>query len=117
MPFLTNPAFAVREVNNVTGIRAYNVEYTNLTGRTMFVHTTHILTFLTEGDNVLIQSLVGGINQGNVGIAGYPIPAAPLGSIEEFALDMIVPPGVTYQLVPAVAGTGTAVLQSWFEAL
>ena len=83
---------------DVTSSRAYNTEYTNSTGKPIFVYTVW-----TVGTGEDIKFFIGGVTQ--VG-ALYTNAVNGRGS-----MSFIVPNGLTYKC----DGGGTATLRGWFE--
>ncbi len=83
---------------DVTSSRAYNTEYTNSTGKPIFVYTVW-----TVGTGEDIKFYIGGVTQ--VG-ALYTNAVNGRGS-----MSFIVPNGLTYKC----DGGGTATLRGWFE--
>tara|TARA_R110002012_G_scaffold132928_1_gene285858 strand:+ start:43 stop:480 length:438 start_codon:yes stop_codon:yes gene_type:complete len=83
---------------DVTSSRAYNTEYTNSTGKPIFVYTVW-----TVGTGEDIKFYIGGVTQPG---ALYTNAASGRGS-----MSFIVPNGLTYKC----DGGGTATLQGWFE--
>jgi len=97
-------------VGDMTSYRSLNTDYTNTSGRTMFVTVSARLDIVNIGD---IASLVGFVDavvtqslQNRLATTGYV----------DMSMTMIVPPSSTYKANYAVFGTAEVTMLRWMEA-
>lgn len=112
MPFNTQPPYNISVVVDVTASRALNVDYTNNTGKTMFVHATVRCTTGAAPNLAIATILVDGQPKNN---AGYET-GSPTDMNTYFELVAPVPPGSRYMVGNGTSGTGNVELYSWVEA-
>jgi len=101
-------AWIVR-VQNVTASRNLDVEYTNQTGRTLFVQVSLRCQTLLNTDVALAAIIVSGIS---VHVFGHQLFVADITQSVSF----VVPPGAKYKIVNGATGTGSLTKIGWTEA-
>lgn len=105
-----SPPFAVASL--VTASRALNTDYSNTSGKYMFVNIT-TKNIITDGASAAETYIyVGGVQHG---FAGKPF-GAPAGS-SYFNISGIVAPGATYRFTSVVSGTGVVTLHHVLEVI
>lgn len=112
MPFNTQPPYNLGIVEDVTVSRALGVNYTNNTGRTMFVFVS---VRCTTGAAPNMAYAASQINSSDISYAGYE-SGVPAGLNTNFTLPFAVPPGGVYSVGASVSGTGAVFLRRWIEA-
>ncbi len=101
----------VMNVQNVTASRSFGVNYTNITGKTLFVNLYISCNVASVGGNALIT-----IQSPQVTVLGYAgiVSGGTPGETMCASVSLIVPPGVTYRFNDVSTG-GTVSIQSWIE--
>ncbi len=100
----------VTVVKNVTSSRTFDVIYTNVTGKTMYVLV-----------NVRNAAIAAGYQYCNLAVDGNyysqaGIYACTANLTLRDTLTIVVPPGSTYQLSYDSAGGGTSIIVHWIES-
>ena len=111
MPFNTQPPYNIQTVAQVTASRALGVDYTNNTGKTMFVSLTVEARAPVAGDQTITTLKVNTDTVGTLGIdAGTSV-------IEIRCMGMMcVRPGAIYGTTVTNVGTGNTIISRWVES-
>lgn len=111
MPFNTSPPWNITTLSDVTASRAFGVEYTNTTGKTMFVIISidHGLTANTGRAFVVVESphQIQQVAQGGI-MQGFDTQQ------HKSTLICVISPGVNYY-VSEDAWAGYNNIIRWFE--
>ena len=110
MPFNTQPPYNVVLSVDETASRDFNIDYTNNTGRTMFVTITTNFTTPNAGEVARITGWAGGAQKGVVGITG-----GIAGLAIQCEQNLVVKPGEVYKSNKVITGAATATLVKWIE--
>lgn len=113
MPFNTQAPWSVTIVDIVTLSRAFNVDYVNNTGKTMFVMVTVIHHVEALNDYATVGA---DVDTWNVATSSLSAGAAGINLDTVASLVFAVMPGSTYKLVQSVGGTGVNALDRWVES-
>lgn len=105
-----SPPFSVSSL--VTVSRALNTDYTNTSGKYMYVNITTKNTITDGASAAEIYIYVNGVQHG---FAGKPF-GAPAGS-SYFNVSGIVPPSATYKFTSVTSGTGVVTLLHVLEVI
>lgn len=96
----------------VTGTRALDTVYTNLTGRTMFVFASIIHHTLTNGEGAAVNVFINGVNVASSGHVNYGLVVIDQSASISFA----VPPGQTYEVRKFQNGGAWNQIDRWVES-
>jgi hypothetical protein len=97
---------------HTTATRNFGVDYTNNTGRTIFLGITILHQIPTVSDNAYAAVVINGTV---ISRSGYEIGNSP-GETMTTSQMAAVKPGQTYRCNSFVGGTGTNTLVAWIES-
>lgn len=113
MPFNTQAPWNVTKVDIVTLTRAIHVDYTNDTGKTMFVMIEGIMHVEALNDYATFGADVDTWN-----VAGISLSSATIGlNLDTIGMMVFaVMPGSVYRISASQSGTGAYAIARWTEA-
>lgn len=111
MVYNVQPPYNIVAVNDVTASRLFGNDYTNSTGRTLFVTVSGFLDITLAGGNGLLTPFIGGVAGIRSGIQAGGI----VGQTFHFMVSFEVPPGAVYQVLNSFNNAVWTLIR-WMEA-
>ncbi len=104
----------ITHLNDVTASRALLNNYTNATGKTLFVSVGIACEIRVSGDTATAAVLIDGVNLLNIGISVFG-GVTPVGTFY-YNFSFFVPLGAVYRINPSITGTGNVFISpKWIE--